>query len=344
AAGVGAEHVALVQLLGERDEAGERTRERDLVGDRHRAEVVEHGVDGGRRAEGADREHLPFLGHAQGSRPVLEVARRTALVADGRPLRQRGDPALRLVEIDRQPGVVREEGVAAPLLHRRLGVCLGKRHGPSVCAPWRPAGQPPRRKVSLDTGPRSMARKTPQVPTLVVAVAFPHGALGSSRRALWLYLFVATASHGCLDALTDGGLGVAFFSPFSNARYFFPVRPIRVSPIGLQAFMSGDELTILASEARWVWLPSALLMASAGASLTPSPTIATVPPAATSASIRSTLSSGRRSASTSRMPRLRATASATGRVSPVRRIVRMPKRPSAATARCPSGRTVSAMA
>jgi len=98
---------------------------------------------------------------------------------------------------------------------------------------------------------------------LVVAIVFPEGAPGWHRRALWLYLFVATASHGCLDALTDGGLGVAFFSPFSNARYFFPVRPIRVSPIGLQAFMSGDELTILASEARWVWLPSALLMASA---------------------------------------------------------------------------------
>ena len=98
---------------------------------------------------------------------------------------------------------------------------------------------------------------------LVVAIVFPEGAPGWHRRALWLYLFVATASHGCLDALTDGGLGVAFFSPFSNARCFFPVRPIRVSPIGLQAFMSGDELTILASEARWVWLPSALLMASA---------------------------------------------------------------------------------
>ena len=96
---------------------------------------------------------------------------------------------------------------------------------------------------------------------LVVAVAFPHGALGSSRRALWLYLFVATASHGCLDALTDGGLGVAFFSPFSNARYYFPVRPIRVSPIGLRAFVSEDGLAVLASEIRWVWVPSAVVMA-----------------------------------------------------------------------------------
>ncbi len=95
---------------------------------------------------------------------------------------------------------------------------------------------------------------------LMVAVVFPDGAPGSSRRALWLYLFVATASHGCLDALTDGGLGVAFFSPFSNARYLFPVRPIRVSPIGLRAFVSGVGLAVLASEIRWVWVPSAVMM------------------------------------------------------------------------------------
>ena len=96
--------------------------------------------------------------------------------------------------------------------------------------------------------------------TVVVAVGFPEDAPRWSRRALWLYLFVATASHGCLDALTDGGLGVAFFSPFSNARYFFPVRPIRVSPIGVSAFVSGDGLAVLASEMRWVWLPSAVFM------------------------------------------------------------------------------------
>jgi len=98
---------------------------------------------------------------------------------------------------------------------------------------------------------------------LVVAIVFPQGAPGWHRRALWLYLFVATASHGCLDALTDGGLGVAFFSPFGNARYFFPVRPIRVSPIGIGAFVSGNLLAVLTSEVRCVWLPSALFMAVA---------------------------------------------------------------------------------
>src|SRR4051812_1503319 len=50
------------------------------------------------------------------------------------------------------------------------------------------------------------------------------------RRWIWLYLFLATASHGLLDAFTDGGLGIAFFSPLDLTRYFFPVTPIKVSP------------------------------------------------------------------------------------------------------------------
>src|SRR5262245_52298858 len=36
----------------------------------------------------------------------------------------------------------------------------------------------------------------------------------------FFYFFVVTASHGLLDAMTDGGLGVAFFSPFDTTRYF----------------------------------------------------------------------------------------------------------------------------
>jgi len=38
---------------------------------------------------------------------------------------------------------------------------------------------------------------------------------------LFAYLFLATASHGVLDAMTNGGLGVAFFSPFDNRRSRF---------------------------------------------------------------------------------------------------------------------------
>jgi inner membrane protein len=78
------------------------------------------------------------------------------------------------------------------------------------------------------------------------------------RWMAWWYLFFATASHGLLDAMTDGGLGVAFFSPFSDTRYFLPWRPIAVSPIGVTAFFSERGLKVLQSEFKWIWLPSAV--------------------------------------------------------------------------------------
>ena len=73
---------------------------------------------------------------------------------------------------------------------------------------------------------------------------------------LFVYLFLAIASHGVLDAMTNGGLGVAFFSPFSNRRYFFPIRPIQVSPIGAGKFFGPKGLAVLRSELLWVWLPA----------------------------------------------------------------------------------------
>ena len=55
-------------------------------------------------------------------------------------------------------------------------------------------------------------------------------------RALGLYFSLVMASHGILDAFTNGGRGVAFFSPFDTHRYLFPVRPIPAAPIGFEYF------------------------------------------------------------------------------------------------------------
>jgi inner membrane protein len=80
-----------------------------------------------------------------------------------------------------------------------------------------------------------------------------------NRSRIFGFLFLCMASHGFLDALTDGGLGVAFFSPFSNTRYFFPWRPIQVSPIGVGHFLSGPATEVLRSEFIFVWLPCVFL-------------------------------------------------------------------------------------
>jgi inner membrane protein len=60
-------------------------------------------------------------------------------------------------------------------------------------------------------------------------------ALSHRSRAFWTFLPWAVAvavSHGVLDAMTDGGHGVAFLWPWSAKRIFFGWRPIPVAPIG----------------------------------------------------------------------------------------------------------------
>ena len=83
--------------------------------------------------------------------------------------------------------------------------------------------------------------------------------LQAKRWVVCLVLFLSTVSHGVLDAMTTGGLGVAFFSPFSNQRIFLPWRVIEVSPMGVPRFFSVRGIQILASEVVTVWLPCLLL-------------------------------------------------------------------------------------
>ncbi len=67
--------------------------------------------------------------------------------------------------------------------------------------------------------------------------------------------FVSTASHGFFDAFTNGGLGIAFFWPLSDQRFFFPVRVLDVSPIGVNGFFGQRSWDVLYSEIIWMWLP-----------------------------------------------------------------------------------------
>jgi len=80
---------------------------------------------------------------------------------------------------------------------------------------------------------------------------------------LWALLLAIALSHGLLDAMTNGGLGVAFWSPFSNARYFLPLRPLVVSPIGLTRMFSPWGARVIASELLWVWAPMTICLLTA---------------------------------------------------------------------------------
>jgi inner membrane protein len=94
----------------------------------------------------------------------------------------------------------------------------------------------------------------------VLAAAFSAMFASVRWQIIWLFFFVAMASHGLLDSLTSGGLGAALLWPFSDARIFAPVQPIRVSPIGA-GFFSLRGVHVMLSELRWIWLPLAVLAA-----------------------------------------------------------------------------------
>jgi len=75
---------------------------------------------------------------------------------------------------------------------------------------------------------------------------------GTDRRfwSLALIASVVAVSHPLLDAITDGGLGVALLWPFSNARFFATWRPIPVAPIGAR-MLSSRGLHVLLIETLW---------------------------------------------------------------------------------------------
>ena len=56
------------------------------------------------------------------------------------------------------------------------------------------------------------------------------------------------ASHGLLDAMTTGGLGVEFLWPLDSRRFFLPWRFIPVAPLGAR-MLSSRGISVLLTEA-----------------------------------------------------------------------------------------------
>lgn len=82
----------------------------------------------------------------------------------------------------------------------------------------------------------------------------------AAKLMLSFYYFLATISHGILDALTNGGKGVGFFIPFDMERYFFPFSLIEVSPMSAAKFFSEWGLDVIKSEAVWIGIPSLVVI------------------------------------------------------------------------------------
>ena len=101
------------------------------------------------------------------------------------------------------------------------------------------------------------------VSLIVVLWVFRNYAKRFSRRwwSLVTFFFLITASHGFLDAFTDGGYGIAFFAPFDNTRYFMPWSPLNVSPLGVHGVFTPYFASVMLSELLWVWLPTLAMTA-----------------------------------------------------------------------------------
>lgn len=83
--------------------------------------------------------------------------------------------------------------------------------------------------------------------------------------SLWLFFFLCTASHGLLDAMTNGGLGITFYAPFSGERFFLPWTPLEVSTGNPREFLGKWGKKVVYSELIWICLPMLTLMLSVAA-------------------------------------------------------------------------------
>lgn len=79
--------------------------------------------------------------------------------------------------------------------------------------------------------------------------------LQATRKFVFAVIFLSTASHIILDAMTNGGLGPAMWWPFSDERVFLPWRPIEVSPLAVSRFLGERGMMVLKSELLWIWAP-----------------------------------------------------------------------------------------
>jgi inner membrane protein len=100
--------------------------------------------------------------------------------------------------------------------------------------------------LSFLGGHRALTHSLPFAVVLGVAVAwfaFRRSAAPDSLARIAVYLVLATASHGILDAFASYGEGLAFLYPLSTTRYAAPWRPF-------------DAL----NEIWWIWLPASLFI------------------------------------------------------------------------------------
>jgi inner membrane protein len=92
----------------------------------------------------------------------------------------------------------------------------------------------------------------------MVSAAIAAIVLRSRSQKDWLFLFGVAASHGLVDTITAGDVGVAWFAPLSNVRLSLPIIPS--CPMGLDEWLGPFGVLTLANEILYIVLPLALVV------------------------------------------------------------------------------------
>ncbi len=112
---------------------------------------------------------------------------------------------------------------------------------------------------SSDYGHRGFSHSLAFSAVLGLFAALLAPILRSKRFNSFLFVTMSAASHGMLDMLTNGGLGVALLWPILSERMFLPWQVIQVSPLSLSQFLGLRGWRVIGSEVLWVWLPAAVV-------------------------------------------------------------------------------------
>ncbi len=166
------------------------------------------------------------------------------------------------------------------ITHAALGLALGHALRPARCGPryWLACALlpvlPDADVIGLPLGiaygdllgHRGLSHSLAFAAVLGLAIALSmkrrEGRGWPETRHLGMLFILLVASHGPMDMLTNGGLGIALLSPFDSTRYFWDWRPILVSPIGLKNFLTPWGWAVIKTELFWLGPPIALLLAA----------------------------------------------------------------------------------
>ncbi len=101
---------------------------------------------------------------------------------------------------------------------------------------------------------------------VLTAAFFPRRVLQPGQlKRLWAVIFAAGASHGLIDAFTQGDVGVALLWPLTSHRFLLPLHPVPVAPLGADEVLGRWGALVVFNELLLLWVPVLLIAGAVAA-------------------------------------------------------------------------------